>query len=51
MMNCNQVIYLAWEFELGFSKEIRGKAKVVTRHRRIMLDWGKNMHRKLKPGT
>lgn len=49
MMNCNPVIYLDCESELGFSKEIRGKVKVVTRQGSIILDWGKNMHR--KPGT
>lgn len=48
-MDCNQVIYLDWEFDLGFAKEIRGKVKAVTRQGKIMLDWGNSMHR--KPGT
>lgn len=45
-MNCNQVIYLVWKFELGFAKKIRGKVKAVIRQGMIILDWGKNMHRK-----
>lgn len=49
MMNCNPAIYLDCESELDFSKEIMGKVKAVTRQGSIILDWGKNMHR--KPGT